>query len=345
MSSVTASARVLRPETWARTGQTTLEDFVRALAWSPGERRLLAVTLAGTAHLRNTAGVWLGVPGLHNGGAFACAWSPDGSRFVTGGGDGRVFLHDARSTCLVGEAHVDDGWVEHVAWSPDGARFAASAGRTVRFFTRDAARVGDRILHEGVVTSLHWLASRTAVLTTSHGGAQLVSPREGVAERWPSDGAILVARVSRDGRWLALGKHEGIVHLWDLARRRETVIAGYPRKIGALAWSDRAPLLASAGGKEIAVWTFDEAGARESDHVEIAPHRGVVRALALTPDGERLVSIGEDGLLHVARTGSWRTELLDATEVPLSSLALSADGRSVAASGKQGRVFTWRRRA
>jgi WD40 repeat protein len=333
--------RPLRRASCARTSEVALEDFARALAWSPCGRSLLAVTLAGTAHLRDPSGAWLGVPGLHNGGAYSCAWSPDGARFVTGGGDGRLFLHDRRSLSLIAEAHVDEAWAEQVAWSPDGASFVAVAGRSARFFTRDGERVGQLARLEGSVAAARWLESLGAVLVASHGGAQLVSPK-GISKRWPSKGATFAARVSRDERWLALGKHDGSVDVHDLATGREAMIAGHRRKVAAVAWSDGAPLLASTGGNELVVWPFDAEGPCDDEPAVIAPHRGVVTACEFSARGERLLSVGEDGLFHVARTRTWGCEFLDTTNVPLSSIALSDDGRNVAAAGRRGRVFTWR---
>ena len=44
---------------------------------------------------------------------------------------------------------------------------------------------------------------------------------------------------------------------------------------------------------------------------------------------------------ELARPGSRRSALVDATGVPLSSLAVSEDGRRVASAGARGRVFVW----
>jgi hypothetical protein len=73
-----------------------------------------------------------------------------------------------------------------------------------------------------------------------------------------------------------------------------------------------------------------------------------VTSLAFSSRGARLLSVGGDGIFHVARRDRvrlrefWESEYIDATEVPLSSLAVAANGFRAAAAGRGGRVFTWR---
>ncbi len=326
-----------------------LEDFVRALAWSPNGRRLVAVTLRGTVHILDTAGVWLGVPGLHNGGAFSVAWSPDGAQFATGGGDGRVFLHEGPTTLLTGVSSFAEGWVEHLAWSPDGRRLAAAAGRTLRFLARDAREIGKPVVHEGTITSLAWLPWSDRVVTTSNDCVQIVEagrPAPSLLVRGRSP--IASARLSPDARWLAAGNHDASVRVWGLASSGELAMSGYSRKVTALSWSGAEPLLASAGGAHIALAALKSGGPPRGTSCDLAWHQRPVTSLAFSPRGARLLSVSEDGIFHVARRDSapfhdiWESEYVDATGVPLSSLAVTANGLRAAAAGRGGRVFTWR---
>ena len=349
MQSLTQEIPRIGRRAFTRTSEEALEDFVRALAWSPNGRRLVAVTLIGTAHIIDGAGVWMGVPGMHTGGAFSVAWSPDGALFATGGGDGRLFLHDGSTTLLAAVASVGDGWVEHLAWSPDGRCLAATAGKTLRFFARDARPVGAPAVHEATITSLAWLPDSPSVITTSGNSAQVVEVGlPGPARRMAGWGVITAACLSRDARWLATSNHEASVRIWGLDSSDEVAITGYPRKISALAWSPDESVLASAGGPNITLSSLDARRHGRGMPTALAWHQRPVTSLAFSSRGARLLSVGEDGVLHVARRDRvrlrefWESEYVDATEVPLSSLAVTANGLRVAAAGRGGRVFTWR---
>ena len=66
---------------------------------------------------------------------FAIAYSPDGTKFVTGGGDNQVVVWDAQTTSkkVRMSYHLDD--IHAVGFTADGARvISAGDDRTIRMF-------------------------------------------------------------------------------------------------------------------------------------------------------------------------------------------------------------------
>jgi WD40 repeat protein len=323
--------------------EVSLPETAQALAWSPDTERLVATTAAGTVHVIHLDGTHTEVSAKHTGGAFAVGWSARGDVVATGGGDGRVFFHDAEMR-LEGVASVGHGWVEHLAWSGDGTCLAAAAGKHVRFFTRRAQAIGEPIPHASTVTSLTWHAATGKLVSTCYGGVQFLDVGKAAPVReLPWKGSILTGSISPDGRHLATGNQDASVHVWEIASGNDLQMSGYPMKVSAVAWGEGGPVLATGGGQVITVWSFAGKGPAGSTPVELSGHRGRITGLAFAAKGSLLVSVGDDGVFHVAnRKPRWRSEFADAVGVPLSSLALSASGLHAAAAGRGGRVFVWR---
>ena len=104
------------------------------------------------------------------GGVWSVAWSPDGTRLLTGGGGVRVW--DAGTGQLLHDLRGDTGAVRSVAWSPDGTRLV-SGGDDGGVRVWDAGT--GQLLHDlrgdtGMVRSVAWSPDGTRLLTGGGGG-------------------------------------------------------------------------------------------------------------------------------------------------------------------------------
>src|SRR4029077_17954120 len=109
------------------------------------------------------------LPGGHDSWVFSLAFSPDGEKTFTGGGEGRgVIWETAAATpkpIRTIEAHR--GWVRAVAVSPDGALLATGGNdRAVRLWnTSTGALVRELNGHLGHIYSLEWHSSGKTLLS------------------------------------------------------------------------------------------------------------------------------------------------------------------------------------
>ncbi len=72
----------------------------------------------------------------------------------------------------------------------------------------------------------------------------------------------------------------------------------------------------------------------------VLKHGGGIRAVAVTPDGKRIVSIGDGTSVHVWNTSNGeRVFDLEGTDRGLYSLAISPDGKRVFAGGHEAQIF------
>jgi WD40 repeat protein len=145
---------------------------------------------------------------------------------------------------------------------------------------------------------------------------------------------------------LAVGCEQGTIRLWPkdqlLGIRRgpsggqPEVLRGHAGPVTALAWAGG--VLASAGAdQKIILWSLaDQRPAHTLTSV------GVVRALALTPDGKLLASGGDDPVVHLwdPATGKPVAKLEAHTDWVLA-LAFSADGTRLASGGYDSKVRIW----
>jgi WD40 repeat protein len=71
-------------------------------------------------------------PGNHGGCTVAVAYSPDGTKLLSGSSGGEIMLWDVAGDRLLLREKRDDGWVNAVAFSPDGSLIASASGDRIR---------------------------------------------------------------------------------------------------------------------------------------------------------------------------------------------------------------------
>lgn len=145
--------------------------------------------------------------------------------------------------------------------------------------------------------------------------------------------------------FLAAGCESGNIPLWDRSVTHgirsgsgaPDVLAGHRGPVLALV-AARAYVLASAGvDQKVLIWSLLDGKVNHS----LTPG-GIVRALALTPDGKLLASAGEDAAIQLwdVASGNPTTRLTGSPDWVLA-LAISPDGKVLASGGTDGTVRLW----
>jgi WD40 repeat protein/predicted Ser/Thr protein kinase len=304
--------------------------------------------------------------------------SPDGARLAIGSDDGglHVVAQGGRVTELAGHA----GDVQHIAWSPDGAWLATSDDRGgVWLWPRGAAP--GRQLQRGAVAvgTIAISADSTTLVAGDHRGAlwlwrldtgAAITTQIGddVVDTW-TDGARVIA-VDAAGRvrtWRVTG---------DALALERSVATGLAIKRAVFSTAG------TTAGAWVVLGSVSGAAVRvDGDAVEpIASHRAQVRYLAITPDGRRIATASDDGVLqvvdratgrhvtlrghaarirHIVFAGGallsadgegvvrrWQLDampgsVLDGTGAPVERLAASADGTRLATVDAEGNIALW----
>ena len=329
----------------ARTGteQFTLRGHelpVRSVCFSPDGTRIL--TGSGTdvgsggkkpGELKvwdaRTGAALLDLKGLKEG-VFRAAFSPDGTRVISGGS-----FYDAGN---------DDGKEELKVWD-------AQTGRTLLDLTQPGA--GGLVLGGGPAlgASVAYSPDGTRFAVGGHGlggdvrvcdaqtGAPLVHMN---AQMVP----VYCVAFSPDGTRIAVGSGDRTARVFD-ARTGKLLaeLKGHTGAVASVAFSpdrDGARLVTGSEDRTVRVWDVRTGTAL----IELKGHKDMVTGASFTPDGSRIVSAGDGERGKPGNVFVWYGRVLTPPELqghtgPVTSVSFSPDSSRVATASGDGTVRIW----
>ena len=232
----------------------------KTLAYADGLDIRLQDAGTGEEKMRLTGHTW----GMHS-----MVLSPDGNILASGSEDTTIRLWDMHTgehkRTLNGHKHR----VYSVAFSPDGKTLASgSDDNTIRLWNVDTGET-ERIL-------------------TGHAGEF-----EGVDNGHSSVEGVKSVAFSPDGKTLASGGGDNVIHLWDIGTgKREMTLVGHTHWVFSLAFSPDGKTLASGSvDSDIRLWDPHTGEEKKT----LTGHGNWVRSIAFSPDGKTLVSGSDDG--------------------------------------------------
>jgi WD40 repeat protein/serine/threonine protein kinase len=331
----------------ARTGAPLLElkglkEPVHRVAFSPDGTRIVTTGLhrsqLGGAELK----VWDATTGTllldlthqdptRNGwrigeGGGCVAFSPDGTRFVTGAVRAKSFaselkVWDARTGRVLVQMKENQSPVISVAFSADGTQIV----------TASSTRTTIRSLFEGGKTATVWDAQTGTALRELEGHTGEVS--------------CAAFSPDRDGTRIVTGSGDRTVRVWD-ARTGTSLIElkGHTGGVNSVAFSPDGTRIVSAGSGdsdkpgEVFVWD----ARMRTPEVELVGHTGPIFIAVFSPDSTRIATSGQDKMVKVwdARKGTTLVELKGHTS-EIESVAFRHDGTRIVTSSLDQTVRVW----
>lgn len=243
----------------------------------------------------------------------ALAWSPDGSRIVSGGRDEMAQVWDASTNKLILTYHGHFSTGDHsstvgistIAWSPDGAHIA-SAGND------ETAEVWNGTVHIWeAATGKHILSY----------GSHFGSVR---AVAWSPNSTYIAS----------LGAWDNTVHVWEVATGRHILTYdGHASFVHQIAWSpDGTDIASGSDDKTVQIWNAST-GLQIKTY---ADHSESVATVTWSPDGTHIASASSDGTMHVwnSSTGrrAWQHDIHSDHSWP--HLSWSPNGTYIVSSGR-----------
>jgi WD40 repeat protein/serine/threonine protein kinase len=342
------------------------KDEVESIAFSPGGDRLAAGSMDGTIKVWDAA-TWRELHQLepHSGPVLAVAFSPDGTRITSStghyfysGDECAIQIWDSASGQLIHTLRGHQGAVFSLAFSPNGKRLATSGGEDPTIKIWDATNWLEALTLRGHDDNPWGVAFSPDGRTLYSAGADhTLRVWDGAPLEDSTDSALRtftghtdrVAAVAfdHDDRQLVSGGFDRTIRVWDLTTGKQLHSPPVqPGLIQSLSFSPEGHLLASASWGEaqdgeatglLKVW---ECRNWQKIHCFSLEPEGFMGA-AFTPDGQKLVAAGVDSVALWETSSFQRSPVQYAHVAHLSSMAVSPDGRRVAAADVNGDVRIW----
>ncbi len=229
------------------------------------------------------------------------------------------------------------GPIKSIAVSPDG-RFAISG-------SFDTSAIRWSLSKNSAEQVLRFHESAVNAVVVIPGGKLATGGEDGQVAIWdegkPAPATILKGHTapvvalaaSPDGKWIASASWDRSIRLTPVAGGETKVLQGHQDNVNAIAFTPDGAALVSAGyDLTVRIWPLAKL---ESPITAQVP--SPLNAIAIAQDGEIIVA-GADGKVYFLSPSGDMKGSVQAAERPIISVAVSPDGRFVAASAIAGSV-------
>ena len=283
----------------------------------------------------------------------AVAFSPDGTRLLTGGLDTRVNLWDLATGEKLESFSEHRSPINGLCWLNDGAGFISSDKAGYVHITDFESNEDDEILQKGKQAMAVCIRDFDGLIATGNGGKVIIRDADEEVLRSFSVKdklAVKALSFSPDGRLLAVADSAGLIALRDpdsgeLVRE----LKKHSRMALSLAFSPDGTKLVSGGlDRQVFVWDLTTGKPIWS----LEGHKAGIYAVAFSPDGKMIVTSSRERALYFwdAKTGQriQSAQFKEAdSEVPLEhrfkDFTFSPDGRYIVAGTEEGEIVYFNR--
>ena len=259
----------------------------------------------------------------HAKGVTSLAFSPDGTRLVSGSGDGTARVWDAATGDCVAQLGSEEAVVAAAKANAAAEAAAARSKGGNNISNNEANAAAAKLAAEATAAAEE--ALRVAAKTGSH-----------------TEGINCVA-VSPDGFTIGTASDDTTAKLWDAATGALLrTLRGHTHYVFSVAFSPRAALaLTGSFDETVRLWC-----SRSGALLRTLPaHSDPVTSASFSPEGRSIVTSSLDGLVRVwdAETGRCDTTLMVCASAPppCTFAAYTPNGRLIMSAALDGKIRLW----
>ncbi len=282
---------------------------------------------------------------VHSNSVTSTAYSPDGSKIVSGGFDGTIKIWDAASQYEIA-TFKDSGWTYSVAFSPDGTKIVSgNTDSTIKIWN---VASGNEIAtlkgHNSWVRSVAFSPDGTKIVSGSWDNTikiwNVISGIE-MATLKGHDGHVSSVAFSPDGTKIVSGSLDSTIKIWDTTSQYEiTTLKGHTDYVSSVAFSpDGTKIVSGSGDYTVKIWNA-------ASGKEIATLKGhnpySVNSVAFSPDGTKIISGSGDYTVKIWNAASGNEiATLKGHSFWVNSVAFSPDGTKVISGSYDRTIKIW----
>lgn len=288
-------------------------QYVLAVAYSPDGRRIATGSSDHTIYILNAddGTVQQSLHG-HTDGVLDVSFSPDGRRLLSGSYDNTARLWDLATGQTQQVLRGHNWWVWAARFSPDGRRIVTASQDGKAIVWEQSAESGERRAESE--------RSDNPAATPSAESDRLAATRSGalpyqqLTESTGHEGAVYSACFSPDGKLVATGGYDKLVMVWN------------PDDVHPVDIRRR----------------LDGEPGPKPNYVRLAGHDGPVRSVSFSPNGQLVLSGGDDNTIRLwdIATGE-NVKTLRGHGSAVRACQFSPDGQWVLSGGQDQRVRLW----
>ena len=337
-----------KPQGALRDGWTAdVQDYALVCDWAAGGGVLLVGDASSTISCfdgKSGRLLWK-QENVHDGGLLTLAVHPNGKILASSGQDGEVVFWSVGDGSKLDARKVSQDWVEHISWSPEGSLLSAACSRIVLVLDSQGNEKWRSEDHPSTVSAIAWSGEKE-LATACYGSVNFYEiDKKEVTQKLEWRGSLVSMVISPDGEIVACGSQDNSVHFWRRSTSEDAMMSGYPAKPSSLSFDHSGVLLATGGGEQVTVWSFNGDGPEGTVPGELDLHGKPITCLSFAPRGMRLASGSKDGSVAIwslnsdGQGGAIGAVL---TFESISALKWRPDGRALAAASSQGTITSWR---
>lgn len=314
-------------------------DAVQQVVFSPDGQHLASVSLDHTAKIWNLASGLAELSIHDNGPLYSAAFNPNpkSSMLAVAGERGAVRLLDWTKGSDLREWAFGRP-VYALAFDPSGGTLACGGdSNQLQLFPVDSG-AKQSVPWKSEVNALLYLPGKALIVVDSAG--EVVQLRNAAPSTFAKFSQKVVAvAASPDGKLVAAGGSDQIVHVFDVSGKTLFSLAGNSSSIWTVAISPDDKLLASGAlDGTIRLWELEKG----TQVATLLGHTGPVLSVVFDPAGKTLVSAGQDTTVRIWEVASrQQVSSLEGEWAPPKTVQFSADLTRIVTEGSRNKTQLW----